>query len=133
MMVNLVQQLLPGDPDLHMESVTVGAALKYFLYCLWMKASVRRHPELPFERFQYWYANGIRPLLRNNMQGCRGLDIRSAMIWMGRACQQQTCKAIGWSGKFCGQCGYGTRVMGLPNPTLEQCWLYLAQHQDLAY
>ena len=128
----MIEGYLPGDPDRHSECLTMGAALKYFVYCLWMKAVVNGNPSVLFRRFTLWQNRLMGPLLPRHPKDKRGWALPAALVWMGHVCVQPLCKAIGWLPGFCGQCGFGVEITKHRQPTLEQCYEYLGSHQELA-
>ena len=68
----LVARYLSGNPDTHKECISIGAVLKYFLYCMWMKAVVNGNPSLLFKRFRYWEKRLLYSLLHKKSKGQRG-------------------------------------------------------------
>ena len=128
---SLIEDLLPGIHGKHGQVVTIGAAIKYFQYCLWSRAIVRSDPGYLANGFGELRQGLIDPWLQAGELGRAGVPIHTAAKYMGGICENPPCRAKGWSAVFCGRCRQGVRIRGPGNQSEIACSDYLYDHQSL--
>ena len=128
LLVALLENLFPDPLNVGKERVSLGAAIKYFLYCLWTRAISRKDPNYLVGGFEELKGDLIDPLLDANP---RGLNIHKAAKYLGGICSNTSCGAKGWSTSLCGQCKNRPAQLAAVLLRESQYSDYLLQHQEL--
>ena len=81
LLVALLDSLFPDPFNVGKERVSIGAAIKYFLYCLWTRAVARKDPNYLVGGVEELKSDLIDPLLDSNP---RGLNIHKAAKYLAR-------------------------------------------------